>query len=190
MIDRRPLGGLLQKYDLLLGLHRMPAERSPARRAAMVAIAEQFPGALREWQALPIAELSRRRAHVQALMDGAGGDTLGGSEPWVGYSIDLHAWLRLILALRRWVGSGRGTGDDLPQHAAGTQHGVAQICAELGQPDWAGRVTPALIGQVRRPPGRQLATIAFEQVAAAHGVTVAVLKAALFPAGDVDDVVE
>ena len=176
MSQREALRGLLDKYRLLLALHQAKPERSPARRQSMADVARRFPGALREWQALSPAALQERHDHLQSWV---AADALPTSLPaWVDYSLALHAWLRLILALR----------ERSPREADGPPfvrlQMAQQICAELGEPTLAARITPSLIEQIDRPfgIGGQLSRVAYAAVAAQHGVSIEDVKAVLFGA--------
>lgn len=174
MSQREALRGLLEKYRLLLALHQAKPERSPARRHSMADVARRFPGALREWQALSPAALQDRHDCLQSWLTA---DVLPTSLPtWVDYSLDLHAWLRLILALRRCS----------PREADGPPvdrlHRAQQICVEIGEPTLVARITPSLIDQIDRPfgIGGQLSRGAYVAVAAQHGVSIEDVKAVLF----------
>src|SRR5688572_4890177 len=94
LITREELQDLLHKYDLLLQLSEGAKGRTRERREAMQRIAARYPGALREWDALPREELCRRRSVVSRALAGEAED-----EPWMGYSMDLHACLRDILSI-------------------------------------------------------------------------------------------
>lgn len=170
MPTHRQLRDLHDKYELLLALHRQAPGRNAARRQAMVDVAARFPGSLREWQALPEPALAQRRDLLARWLDEP---TLPDPLPaWVAYSLDLHAWLRLILRLRQQLRNLPGS-DRL---AAGLD-----ICDELGEPWLQAAVTPELLAHVDHPAGGQLTQIAYVQVAARHGVSIPALKAALFP---------
>ena len=176
MSQREALRGLLEKYRLLLALHQAKPERSPARRQSMAAVARRFPGALREWQALSPAALQDRHDRLQSWL---AADALPTALPaWVHYSLDLHAWLRLILALRTCS----------PHEADGPRADrlqmAQQICVEIGEPTLVARITPSLIEQIDRPVGigGQLSRGAYAAVAAQHGVSIEDVKAVLFGA--------
>lgn len=169
---RQQLAALHDKYERLLALHRQKPERSPARRQSMVDVAARFPGALREWQALPVTTLEERRAALSAWLSAPSlPSDLRQLPPWVAYSWDLHAWLRLVLSLRQQP-------RNLPE--AEGMAAAQRICDELGEPQLRLAVTPQLLAQVDKPIRGQLAQIAYVQVAALHGVAIADIKAALF----------
>jgi hypothetical protein len=169
MITRRKLAALHDKYELLLALHEQKPERSAARRQSMLAIAARFPGALREWQALPASALVERRDQLSLWLSAT---SLPLQLPaWVAYSWDLHVWLRLVLMLRQRPRS-------LPDTASLTA--ACALCDELDESPLHPALTLELIAQVDHPSGGQLAQVAYAQVAAQHRVAIAENKAALF----------
>jgi hypothetical protein len=95
-----PIAHLLHKYRLLLALSAAEPGRSTSRREAMRQLARDYPAALREWEKLPSPELHRRYAYLEALLLADAAATLA-SEPWVGYSLHLHACLKRRLAERQ-----------------------------------------------------------------------------------------
>lgn len=99
------LRALLEKYDLLLGLHAGEPGRTVERRDAMRAVAARFPGALREWDQLPQAVLAARRTRVASIvataLPGGAGQLPEDAEPWLRYSLELHGTLRSLLVRRR-----------------------------------------------------------------------------------------
>jgi hypothetical protein len=62
-----------------------------AARAALRAFAAEWPGALKELDTLPTAEIERR---VRACRDGS-------DEPWLAWMARYHALMRAALAIRR-----------------------------------------------------------------------------------------
>jgi hypothetical protein len=125
---------LLNKYDRLIELRLAPPERTPARRAAMQEVARLFPGALREWDALPLAELMRRRDEVAR-----GPEVLAeiGAQPglaWLRYSLDLHEHLRALLRGPREERRGRPS--EIAYAAIASRYGVsvAEVKRALFQP--------------------------------------------------------
>jgi len=123
---------LLEKYDLLLGLHAGEPGRTVARRDAMRAVAARFPGALREWDELSKAVLAARRAHVAMLIAevDAGATSLASAiadaEPWLRYALELHTALLELLSRRRSQQSepGRRLSESVYVEIAG-RHGVS-----------------------------------------------------------------
>ena len=93
---------LLRKYRLLarwrrakdLSVGARGDDADVASPAAMRALAEEFPGALRELDLLGLVELERR---VACLEDGGLG---ADGEPWIAWIDTYHALMRVALALR------------------------------------------------------------------------------------------
>ncbi len=167
------LQALRGKYEQLLALHDAVPERSPARRKAMDEVARRFPGALREWQALPPAELQARLDAVRSWLSG-NPDSVALPD-WVLYGAALHAWLRWLLALRKYALSHGAGASDADWLAA-----AQDLAAEINEPSLLAYLTPALRAQVARPPLGQLSRLAYAAVAAQFGVSEADVKAALF----------
>jgi hypothetical protein len=161
---------VVEKYRLLEALRRGEPGRTTARRDAMRAIADRFPGALREWDEAPLDELVRRRREaeetlVALLSDGESGlRRLAAAErDWLRYGMEVHRRLRSALRVKRWI-AGRELTDALAADAAR-----------------ALAVDRASIEAVVAPPARRVSEAIYRQVAAEHGVSVDELKAALFP---------
>src|SRR5579883_1601363 len=171
----RTLAGVaevVEKYRLLEALRRGQPGRTAARRDAMRAIADRFPGALREWDEAPLDELVRRRREAEATLEAlvAGAESalerLGaGERDWLRYSMQVHGRLREALRVKRWL-AGRAPTEALAADA-----------------ERALEVSRSAVEAVAAPGGRLSETI-YRQVAAEHGVTVEELKAALFPRGE------
>ena len=102
-VTAEQLAALARKYRTLMamrevfegviarGLMEFPADEKPSRRAAMKAIAMEFPGALRELDEAPMEEL---RARAEALERGA-------RALWMDAAVLFHWALREALQLRR-----------------------------------------------------------------------------------------
>jgi hypothetical protein len=92
---------LTRKYAELLALRAEPLSAEQAR-PRLRALAREFPGALRELDALPMAELERRhRASAAAAQTGTAG------EPWMLWMIAYHDALRVALTHKRRAASAR-----------------------------------------------------------------------------------
>ncbi|MCS6914866.1 MAG: hypothetical protein RMK29_02285 [Myxococcales bacterium] len=173
----RRLVELKRKYDLLVALRREPAGRTAARRDAMRTVATCFPGALREWDGLPIEELVRRQGVVvTALRQQTQGVTppvlADKREAWLGFALDLHAHLRALLRLRRWLRQ-CGPVDD----AVVSQ---SQQIYDQADPAWPEQLSPRRLAQIAQPPEGRLAELAYRDIAARHGVSAQEVKRALF----------
>jgi hypothetical protein len=66
-------------------------------RARMVALAAQFPGALREIDVLELVEIRRRIASLDAVVAGAS------AEPWMEAMVLFHELARGALSAKRWL---------------------------------------------------------------------------------------
>lgn len=180
---------LLQKYDLLVELRLSPAGRTQVRRDAMRRIAARFPGALREWDSLPLGELQRRRAVVARAVDEARHGQpaqADRAEPWLRYTLDLHAHLGRILELRRFARSRRqqGWAADAILAAWHVQQGAAAAAGDPGGPgelgDPGGPLTVARLERICAPEGGRLTAVVFADLAERHGVQVGDIKRAIY----------
>lgn len=177
--EHPPIAALVElagKYDRLLALApESLAGRTPARRDALRTLAERFPTALREWDALPRAELLRRAQVAAPLRDAETWTpalaALCRAEPWLAYAADLHAHLRSLLALRRYL---------VTRPLAAAADDPARCAALWDSPLLGPDHDDDLLARVRRPPGGSLTALAYAEVAARHQVSVAALKRALF----------
>lgn len=168
------LAALEEKYDLLISLRLGRPERSRARRDAMAAVSDRFPAALREWDAHPLEELLRRREAVRRVRrraaDGAALEALLGEDAWLRYALDLHQHLRGLLLLRRFA---RSLGDDADRLRA-----CQDFYERNAEPVWPEPLDPERLRRLLRP-GR-FTDLAYEDVAAHHGVSAEEIKRALF----------
>lgn len=164
---------LLDKYDLLLALSAGEPGRTVARRNAIRLIAQRFPGAMREWDELPHAELVRRREHVAAqLAEGVLPSDDG--EPWLRFAWLLHAELRALLAIRRLLIDCK---QDPPEQLLEL---ARERCQSAGAEGLAQRLTATLLTGIATRPGARLSELAYQAVADEHGVSVAAVKQAIF----------
>lgn len=187
MSRRHTLRALLEKYEQLLVLQDAARHDSPACRSLMRGIAGRFPGALREWQALPPSVLQARLTFLQEQLTAPEDETpLPG---WVQFGAALHAWLRLLLLLRQ-----HGLLADSARPMADWLTAVRSLTApdtdRSTEASLLDRLTPALRARAEAPPRGQLSQLAYEQVAVQFGVSVAAVKDALFgdPVGSADGI--
>lgn len=166
------LAELAEKYRLLETLRRGEPGRTEARRDAIRAIAERFPGAMREWDEVSLDELVRRRAEVERVLVALAGD--GGvavarallaapERAFIGYASELHERLRAALEVKRWL-AGRAIGDELAREAE-RRFGIGS----------------ARLSELASPAGGRMTEAIHREVAALFGVTVEALKAELYP---------
>ena len=83
---------LARKYRVMAELRRLGAPDEKAEdRARLRALANEFPGALRELDSLPTDEIERRAAALES----------GAHEPWMDWLGDFHALMRVALEVKR-----------------------------------------------------------------------------------------
>ena len=80
-------------------VHAAGDEDVAAVRALMAALAARFPGALREIDELPLEEIRRRIAALDAVLADS-----AEVEPWMEAIALFHAMARGALAAKRWLG--------------------------------------------------------------------------------------
>lgn len=193
---RAELLELCEKYGLLLALSAGEAGRTIGRRDAMREVAARFPGALREWEAVPAPELVRRRAAAQALLgrlQEEGGLALAAveaalvGEPALRFGAAVHGHLSELLRVRRFLGQQArdAAGRPIP---VPIDEALLAACLETCAAEVPGalrhlRLSTALLASIARPAAGRLSALAYAQVAARHGVSVAAVKAALFAEG-------
>jgi hypothetical protein len=171
---RRQAAELVEKYRLLGDLSRGTPGRSVERRDAIRAVADRFPGAMREWDETPPEELARRGAEAEAIaraLDPAdparhdeGLARLAAPENApLRFGADLHERLRAVLRVKRWL-AGRPVSRAL----------AAEAEAALG-------VQPPELEAIANPDEGRVTEPVYRAVAGEHGVSVEELKRALFP---------
>ena len=107
------LRGLARKYTALAALRgRRDGAGPAAARAELRALAEEFPGCLRELDTLGAAELARRAAACGAARGG------GPVEPWMLWIDGYHTLMRQALAARRGRAAGQVSDTDDDFHRA------------------------------------------------------------------------
>ena len=165
------LAALLRKYRLLARWRRAkdlsarssadaagavafvdPAE--VASPAAMRALAQEFPGALRELDLLGAAELERRGACLQAALEQDGPACEPDGERWIGWIAAYHALMQLALALRS------------PSPPAGPPPAIAD---------------DAFLRDVQRPPDGRLSAAVLQALARLFQQPADELRTVLFP---------
>src|SRR5690606_11252394 len=114
--DRDDLRALRDKYERIRALREQSARArlDPAfvpadPRPALSRLAQEFPGALRDVDLLPLPAVAAR---IDALA-AAEGDA-GRVEPWMVAQVTFHRYARSALAAKRWLG---GTKDVTPELA-------------------------------------------------------------------------
>jgi hypothetical protein len=154
-----PLAALARKYRGLLAL-RDGTRQFDVR--TLRALAREFPGALRELDALPVAELARRLGAVErARLQGAA------REPWIEWMIDYHRSMRAALSIRARLGRERAPGAELAQRLA------AELDGEGG---------PEFVLGVANPPAGRLNRLVFARLSSRFGRGESELEGLLFRA--------
>lgn len=151
------LARLAHKYRTLSELR---AARVPRAAAVplLCALAREFPGALRELDALPSGIIAARLRAIEAALAG------GAAEPWMGWQIAYHDELARALVTKRRLAGERAPSDER--------------CLELASPDR----DAAWVRAVASPPGGRLSRSVVARVAARLGVPAAELARAVSPA--------
>ncbi len=108
-LGREAIVALHEKYVTLVALHEARAARqdagfdrfegseAEARKGAFQALARQFPGALRELEVVPLAELQRRRDALQRWIDGPPDQPV---PRWAEAAALFHASLAIAISIR------------------------------------------------------------------------------------------
>jgi hypothetical protein len=164
------LAALERKYRTLMEIHRALAAWDDARAAELdQQLAEEFPGALRELQTLPLEVLEARAVALAAAGEG------GPEAPWMRWMGDYHALLRAALRIKRRVRR-RAALDDAAADALANEVASTARTAGLG----SGMVDRAFVRAVEQPPGGRLNQVVFERLSAVHGVPAETIASALF----------
>lgn len=159
-LSRTRLLGLSRKYRTLAALRR--GELSP--EATLRPLAQEFPGALRELDCLPMAALEQRLAAVDAAERGEP------PEPWIAWMLAYHERMRLALEAKRRLRGAR----------PGDLGRIATVTRELASA-WAGPADPLFVARVSSPPGGRLNRLIFELLESELGSPRHRLEEALFP---------
>ncbi len=139
---------LVAKYEEILRLRRAgPTESAAQARPALRALAREFPGALRELDALPEAEIEARIAALQAVASG------GAEAPWMRVLESYHRHFRGALELKRALAA--GSLESLDEGAASWLPQRAMVHRPPG-----GRLAPMVIGRIAEELGMPAAHVA------------------------------
>ena len=156
---------LREKFVILEALRDARAldPRGEVPRLALRDLARRFPGALREIERVPRDVLKARREALDHVVR-------GNDEPrWALAQRHFHAELRGALAVKRMLGQGLRSADELSRGIAG------QAFAEDAQ-RWLARA-PELL----EPPSGRIEPLVVAEVARALGATLPECRALLFP---------
>jgi hypothetical protein len=93
---------------------------------------------------------------------------------WIRPTAELHAYLRELLKVKRWLG-GREPTDEVLDELAGWH-------AEAGDPRWPlEHWTRERLSAVATPPRGRVTDLAYDEVAARHGMDATRLRRELYP---------
>ena len=169
MTLRRHVPSLARKYRTLLALrHAHARDGSVARPAELRDLAAEFPGALRELDALPV-EVMRARADALEAAHGSGADLA----PWMTAMAGYHALMRATLTIKRAYGPGGDTG--AVPGAVDALHAETGIALEAHD-----------LAAIARPPRGRLGVFVFARLGAALGRPADELWQEMFPTGRAD----
>jgi hypothetical protein len=154
------LHALSRKYALLGELRRRHDEKPPAELGPL---AREFPGALRELDALPLDEIDRRSSSVDQALGG------GPTEALLEWVSAYHALMRAALAIKRALrGRRQLPRDEALALADSTSHEFGVSC------------DVELVVAVGNPPSGRLNEVVFLRLSRTFGVSPARLRTALF----------
>lgn len=147
---------LRDKYEQMLHLRLLQAEeriradvlRAPPR-ARLVRLAQEFPGALRELDQLPLEKIVQRITAIRAAEANP-----EQAETWMRVQIAFHRLLRGALALKRWI-AGRPLTTSL-QRELERRLGAMPLEAQA----WASDLT-----SIANPPRGRLVDVVFGRLA-------------------------
>jgi hypothetical protein len=161
----RDLRSLRDKYERMLALRvahergkRDPTYEEPPPRDAMAKLADDFPGALREIDSLPLGEIEARIASLRA----AEADRAN-AEPWMGAQVIFHRLARGALVTKRWL---RGR----KRLTAATRTAFGRAVPELPRSADA-KLFADDLDRVASPPRGRLMDLVHARVAETLGVT-------------------
>jgi hypothetical protein len=177
------LADLADKYAALAELRAGVPGRTRERRDAMRRIADRFPAALRELDQSSADDLDARareigdtlRALVHDLEAGPALAALSRPErAWLRAAAELHAYMRELLKVKRWLAGRAVTPQILDEFATWyAEH------ADSRWPLW--HWNRARLAGIAAPPRGRATDLAYEEVAARQGIDATRLRQALFP---------
>lgn len=162
---------LLRKYRLLAGWRRVrdAGVGEGPDRAALRALSQEFPGALRELDVLGQAELQRR---IEVLAGGAASASSDGSEhPWIPWIVAYHRLMRAALVAKRAAGRARR----LPRAA------LDEVLAAAGTGAGDALIDEAFVHAAAHPQGGRVGVVVLRALGRHFGVPAARISVTLFP---------
>jgi hypothetical protein len=160
------IGDLRRKYAEIVRLRSADAEAA-APRAAMAALAREFPGALRETDELPMDELERRLEELDAAFADP-----ARARRWIATMARFHALARGALAAKRWLAGRRVVTAEVREafcaEVASFEHAVEAAA-------WASE-----LDRLASPSRGRVSAVVFERLAGELGVSVAEARREVF----------
>ncbi|MED5465299.1 MAG: hypothetical protein VX699_11645 [Myxococcota bacterium] len=187
-LDTNMLGALLAKYDLLVGLRReredleakgifsLEGEALVERQARMREVAAEFPGALRELEALSAAQLTRRREEVARRLEQEGGEGAEDSLGWMEVTVAFHRLLKRVLVLKRFLGKRKGLSESQWQEVVEALVERSDLWDEGGS-EWLRAVDVSQINGYLTPPERRVVNAVWRELSEELGASVETLQA-------------
>lgn len=162
---RDDLLGLEEKYAQLEALRRARERGEPIpERAVFKALAERFPGALRELDKLPMEALEKRREQLALALSG------GLVERWMVWMVAYHVLMRVAL----WVKIRTAKQPAVtPERMVFLVRGVEK--------EFGFGVEEAFVSDVARPRAGRINAVVLGRIAGMFGVTEADVRGGLFP---------
>lgn len=162
---------LLRKYRTLEAWRRARdrggADGQGAARGALRALAEEFPGALRELDLLGLPEIERRIERLERIERSTPKNK---DDRWIPWILAYHALMRAALTTKRALGGMRGpSAESLPALVRGAT-AVAGV-----------RLDEAFVRAVANPPSGRIAIVVLRAVARIFEAAPASLSTTLFP---------
>jgi hypothetical protein len=154
------LHALSRKYALLGELRRRHDSLPPPE---LRPLAREFPGSLRELDALPLDEIDRRFGSVELSLRG------GPTEALIEWVMRYHELMRTALSIKRGLGGRR---QPTPEEA--------ELIARRVSRDHGVRCDAELVLAIASPPNGRINEVVFLRLAVLFGVAARDLQSALF----------
>jgi hypothetical protein len=161
--DPRLVRALSGKYEKLCEL-RQRQQTTVAPRDELIALAAEFPGALRELDCLAWEELEHRSAALRRVLSGS-----AEVERWMVLQIGYHGFMRAVLRIRRLMLERERSFDQQP----------LRYTAALDEPPLE-RFDAQALAVIRKPPRGRLNPWVLAQVARDQAVTETCIENALW----------
>jgi hypothetical protein len=164
----RTLGALRTKYRTLVSLRTAAGPLTANElRPQLAALANAFPGALRELDQLPLDLIETRLRAIEGVLE-----SRAELEPWMRLQIAYHGFMRAVLRIRRELR--RQTELDPTQSTGQISYTPAEDEPPLS------RFDVSALRIIQKPPQGRLNPWVLEQVALDCGVSVATVQKSLF----------